>query len=181
MHEITVCVAIIDKEQVLLTKRDDFEVWCLPSGGMENGESVAQAAIRETKEETGLDVELKSLVGIYSRIGELSGTHSILFSATPNGGTIQIQPGETIDVRFFSIDNLPVDMLIGHRTYIEDAISGNGGSLVVTRELILPPGQKINRKEIIAAQKLPRESRLEFYQKKLKQATNRDSIDVGEK
>ena len=60
MPAITVNVAVIHENQILLTKRGDFEIWCLPSGGVEEGESVAQAAIRETKEETGLDVELKS-------------------------------------------------------------------------------------------------------------------------
>ena len=58
MSSIAVNVAVIHGNKVLLTQRDDFESWILPGGGVEDGESIAQAAIRETKEETGLDVEL---------------------------------------------------------------------------------------------------------------------------
>ena len=48
MPPIVVSVAVIKDNQVLLTKRDDFHIWCLPSGGVEFGESVADAALRET-------------------------------------------------------------------------------------------------------------------------------------
>jgi len=181
MPAITVNVAVIHEYRVLLTKRDDFEVWCLPSGGVEEGESVAQAAVRETKEETGLDVELKSLVGVYSRIGNLPDTHAVLFTAIPTGGNLQIQPGETIDVRFFAFDEIPDDLSFGHRKRIEDAIYGIGGSVVVTQEMILPPGQEISSNDIVAARKLSRESRLAFYQQTLKQASIRIKTDVGEK
>ncbi|MEA1977398.1 MAG: NUDIX domain-containing protein, partial [Chloroflexota bacterium] len=66
---IVVSVAVLRDGQVLLTMREDFQVWCLPSGGVEFGEPVADAALRETREETGLDVRLTRLVGVYSRIG----------------------------------------------------------------------------------------------------------------
>ena len=64
MSVLAVIVAIIEDGKILLTKREDVEVWCLPGGGVEDGESVAEAGIREAKEETGLDVELTSLVGV---------------------------------------------------------------------------------------------------------------------
>ncbi len=50
--KVGVCVAIIENEQILLTKRKDFEVWCLPGGHVDAGETVAQAAVREAFEET---------------------------------------------------------------------------------------------------------------------------------
>ncbi len=59
-------VAIIQAGQILLIQREDFEVWGLPGGQVEAGESIAQAAMREARAETGLDVELTRLVGIYS-------------------------------------------------------------------------------------------------------------------
>ena len=181
MPAITVNVAVIHENRVLLTKREDFEVWCLPSGGVEEGESLAQAAVRETKEETGLDIELKSLVGVYSCLGALPDTHAVLFTAIPTGGNIQTQPGETIDARFFSFDEIPDDLSFGHRQRIEDAMNGTGGSIVVTQEMLLPVGQKISPKDIIEARKLSRESRLEFYQQSIKQATIRAKTEVGEK
>jgi ADP-ribose pyrophosphatase YjhB (NUDIX family) len=125
MPALTVNVAVIENDQILLTKRDDFEIWCLPSGGVKEGESVAQAAIRETKEETGLDVLLKALVGIYSLIGAIPDTHAVLFRAEPVGGTIQTQPGETIDVRYFPLDEIPEDLSFGHRKRIEDTVMGD--------------------------------------------------------
>ena len=42
---IVVSVAVVNDDQVLLTMRDDFHVWCLPSGGVEFGETVADAAV----------------------------------------------------------------------------------------------------------------------------------------
>ena len=47
--------------RILLAKREDFEVWCIPGGMVEDGESVARAAVREIAEETGLTVELTVL------------------------------------------------------------------------------------------------------------------------
>ncbi|HEX9332424.1 MAG TPA: NUDIX domain-containing protein [Anaerolineales bacterium] len=50
MPNLAVNVAVIQEGKILLTKRADFETWILPSGGVEDGESLAQAAIGETME-----------------------------------------------------------------------------------------------------------------------------------
>src|SRR4030095_2873809 len=93
MPGLAVIVAIIDNGKILLTKREDFEVWCLPGGGVEEGETLAEGAIREAKEETGLDVELTSLGGVYSRLGGgLSDVHAVLFRARAIGGKLKLQP-----------------------------------------------------------------------------------------
>ncbi|HEU5029254.1 MAG TPA: NUDIX domain-containing protein [Spirillospora sp.] len=52
--------------EILMIRRTDNDNWALPGGAIDIGESVTQAAIRETKEETGIDVEITGLVGIYS-------------------------------------------------------------------------------------------------------------------
>src|SRR5262245_3038067 len=52
--------------ELVLQRRADNGLWALPGGVVEVGESVAQAVVREVKEETGLDVEPVGLVGVYS-------------------------------------------------------------------------------------------------------------------
>jgi len=54
---IGVNIAIIQDNSLLLTQREDFEVWYLPGGVVEPGETLAQAAMRKAKEETRLDAE----------------------------------------------------------------------------------------------------------------------------
>ena len=59
-------IVVDDQGRILLHRRRDNDKWALPGGAMELGESVAECAVREVKEETGLDVEAVSIVGIYS-------------------------------------------------------------------------------------------------------------------
>lgn len=70
---LTTDVVITDEQdRVLLIRRghEPFrEVWSLPGGKVDAGETVEQAAVREVKEEVGVDVELTSLVGVYSEPG----------------------------------------------------------------------------------------------------------------
>ncbi|MEJ7267185.1 NUDIX domain-containing protein, partial [Staphylococcus epidermidis] len=62
-----VAVIILNEEnQVLLQKRSDVGLWGIPSGHIEIGETVSEAAIREIKEETNLDIRIKKLIGVYS-------------------------------------------------------------------------------------------------------------------
>ena len=73
---------VVSDGQVLLIKRRDVEVWALPGGAIDSGESTAQAAIREVKEETGIDIDLVRLVGIYSSPNWRSGgDHAIVYAA----------------------------------------------------------------------------------------------------
>ena len=60
-----------DQDQVLLIRRTDNGNWSLPGGGIELGESVSQAAIRETLEETGITCEITGISGIYSNPGHV--------------------------------------------------------------------------------------------------------------
>jgi len=129
MSILGVNVAIIQEGKVLLTKRRDFEVWCLPGGEVDDGESLAQAAIREAQEEVGLIIQLERLVGVHSRPQWLStGSHVVLFAARIIGGELHIQPQEVLEARFFSRDELPAEMLLGHRQQIMDALGGVRGA-----------------------------------------------------
>jgi ADP-ribose pyrophosphatase YjhB (NUDIX family) len=122
--------AVFKDGQILLTRREDFEVWCMPSGAVEAGESIAQAALRETLEEIGIQVELTHLVGVFSRCGVLPDLPVTLFTARPVGGALRTQPGETIEVRYFPQDQLPADLLIGMRSRIQAAFEGKSGMAV---------------------------------------------------
>ncbi|MDQ0272792.1 ADP-ribose pyrophosphatase YjhB (NUDIX family) [Cytobacillus purgationiresistens] len=65
--QAAISVVIFDEQgRVLLQKRADANLWGIPSGHIEKGETIADAAIREVKEETNLEINIKKLIGIYS-------------------------------------------------------------------------------------------------------------------
>jgi 8-oxo-dGTP diphosphatase len=149
MPFLTVCVVVIEEEKVLLTKRDDFHVWCLPSGSVEDGETVVDAAARETKEETGLDVIIPRLVGIYSRPADIPSGHAVVFTASPIGGEICCQPGETLEAGYFPFNDLPKTLSFGHKRRIEDAIQGTIGA-VISQRPEKPLDRNSSRQELYA-------------------------------
>ncbi|MBN1315605.1 MAG: GNAT family N-acetyltransferase [Anaerolineales bacterium] len=92
--------------------------WTLPSGYIEADESSEQAAIRECKEETGLDIELLELFGVGSfPEGSLRSGIVIFYRARPAGGRLKAGD-DAIDARVFSIDNLPEIPFRTHREVI---------------------------------------------------------------
>ena len=128
MTTLVTNVAIFKDGEVLLQKREDFEVWCMPGGHLENSESAAQAAVREVREENGFEVELTCFVGLYYHLGlDGLGMHNVLFSARLLGGTLQCDPGETLDARFFSVHALPPDTVWWHRQRVLDAAAATSG------------------------------------------------------
>jgi 8-oxo-dGTP pyrophosphatase MutT (NUDIX family) len=60
-----------DAGEILLQRRVDNDLWALPGGTMDLGERIADTVVREVKEETGLDVEVSGLVGVYSDPGHV--------------------------------------------------------------------------------------------------------------
>jgi len=52
--------------RVLLLRRTDNDLWTIPTGAVKRGETVAEAAVRECREETGLEVEITGIVGVFS-------------------------------------------------------------------------------------------------------------------
>ena len=179
MPSVAAIVAILSDGKILLTKREDFEVWCLPGGGVEDGESVAEAAIREAKEETGLDVELTRLVGVYSRVGGMwNDMHAVLFAAKPVGGELKTQLGETVEVAYFSLDDLPNEMLFGHKKRIEDAIRPVTG-IAVKQEMNMPVNERPSRKELYDLRDQSGLSRQEFYLNRIAQAETKEIVEVG--
>ena len=64
-------LAVDEKGCVLLQRRRDTGQWAIPMGKQELGETVAQCAVRETAEETGVTVEVTGILGIYSDPGHI--------------------------------------------------------------------------------------------------------------
>jgi ADP-ribose pyrophosphatase YjhB (NUDIX family) len=181
MAGMAVNIAVIQDGKILLTQRDDFETWILPSGGVEEDETVAQAAIRETKEETGLEVELTGLVGIYSRMGTVPGIQAVLFTAKPIGGEIKCQEGETIAVEWFDFDKIPAPLSAGQQKRIEDAIAGVRG-VTVLQEITLPEfaPYRLSRQDLIELRDrsgLPKQA---FWLQLFKNAIIEEKTEVGE-
>lgn len=179
MSSLAVNIAVLHEGKILLTQREDFETWILPGGGVEDGESLAQAAIRETKEETGLDVELTRLVGVYSRLGSWWNGYMVLFAAKPVGGEIKPQVGETIAVEWFSFDELPAPLSLGHQRRIRDAIEGASG-VVVLQEVNLPKiPEPLTRNELYELRDRSGLPRQEFYLHLMDNMEIRETIEVG--
>lgn len=172
-------VAIIADGRILLAKREDFEVWCLPGGMVEIGESLAQTAIREAREETGLEVQLTRMVGVYSRVGGYVDIHGTLFAAIPVGGELKPQIEEVLDLRYFDVDHLPDDMFWWHRSQIYDAFNGAGGG--VARRTHLPAHELgiSSRQELYALRDRSGMSRAEFYHYFFEHGDKRDVIEVA--
>ena len=119
-----------EKEKILITRRDDNGRWCLPGGRMEPGESVAVACAREVLEETGLEVEVGKLTGVYStphRIAAYNDGNSyqpvvMNFEATVTGGELSISD-ETTDCGFYSLDEMAdMDVMESSLERINDAV-----------------------------------------------------------
>ena len=128
------CSAAIfdDVGRVLLTRRADNGQWCLPSGGMEPGESPSETAIREVFEETGLHVRVKRLVGVYSDPNQLvmyvDGNKvqivAIHFEAEITGGTLGLSE-ETTEFGYFSPEEIKDMELLGHhKQRVLDTLAG---------------------------------------------------------
>lgn len=110
------CSAIVfdgGREKILLMRRTDNGKWSLPGGALEAGESVTEACLREVKEETGLDVEIKRFVGIHSDPNRLlvypdgNKYHliSLAFELAVVGGELQTND-EASDFRWAAADEL---------------------------------------------------------------------------
>jgi ADP-ribose pyrophosphatase YjhB (NUDIX family) len=164
MPFLGVNIAIIFNGKILLTKREDFEVWCLPGGGVENGESVAQTAIREAREETGLIIELTHLIGVYSRPFSLNGgSHIVLLAAHPVGGSLQPDTNEVVELRYFDPDELPEVIFNLQRKQAMDALNRVGGSVVWTHNADWPFDEGLTRRGIYQLRDDSGLSRRDFY------------------
>jgi len=152
-----------EQGQILLTLREDFEVWCMPGGGVDEGESPYVAAAREAEEETGLSVRAVRFVGLYTRPSWMYLTpHIAVFVCEVVGGALKPDPYEVLSVGYFDPFNLPNEMLLGQPNKIQDAARGLCGT-IVTEQIDFPLPDVRNRADLYAARDASGLSRREFY------------------
>ena len=126
-------IVLDDDGRILLHRRQDNEMWALPGGKMELGESLADCARREVKEETGFDVDIVGLVGTYTDPkhvfeyddGEVRQEFSICMLARIVGGKLAVSD-ESFEVAFYRPEELTdLPMVNSIRLRITDYLTGD--------------------------------------------------------
>ena len=116
--------------EILLMKRSDNEHWGLPGGYVEPGESVVVATEREVREETGFEIEVGRLVGIYSdpktQVIEYADRRrvqaiNLCFEAVAGNQGEPMTPEETLEMGFFPPSELPRPFVPIHEVRVSDA------------------------------------------------------------
>ena len=105
---------INERGELLLIRRTDNENWAMPGGAMDIGETIAEAGVRETREETGIECEVVRLVGVYTNPrhvmlytsnDEVRQECSLVFAARPAGGELTTS-SESREVRWVAPDEI---------------------------------------------------------------------------
>ena len=114
-----------DQDEILLQKRSDFKSWGLPGGAMEFGEYAQETCVRESLEETGLKVKVKSLLRISTDFiqhypnRDIAQAVVIEFLVERVGKTNKKPDLETLELKYISKDNLPDIFNKQHLNFIE--------------------------------------------------------------
>jgi 8-oxo-dGTP diphosphatase len=130
-----------DRGRVLMCHRRDMDLWNLPGGGLESGELPTEAVLREVKEETGLEVVVDSLVGVYGKADKDELVFAFLCSVT--GGELSATT-EASECRYFEIEQIPLNTVPKHVERIQDSLKFSGQP--VFRRQTAPSTQEFLRK-----------------------------------
>ena len=99
-----------DRGEILLLQRADSGIWLYPTGWADIGYSASEVAVKEVREETGIEVVVERLLGVFDglRLGFTRiPLYSLVFLCRAVGGELRGHPLETLDVGWFSPDELP--------------------------------------------------------------------------
>ena len=127
---LNAATTIIERDgKILLQRRADNGKWGLIGGLLEMNETYQEAALREAREETGLEVQLESFLGIFHNHnmvwsnGDAAHVVTAFFTASIVSGTPRIDE-ESYELRFFSRDELPELFAEDHRAALEAYYQG---------------------------------------------------------
>ncbi len=128
---LTVDAVIIYNGKIVLVRRKNppfKDQFALPGGFVEIGETVEKAAIREAKEETGLDIEIIKLLGVYSDPKRDLRGHTVSVCYLARGSGNLKAGSDAKDTGLFGIDEIP-ELAFDHNKIIENARSDINGIL----------------------------------------------------
>ncbi|MCG3756327.1 NUDIX hydrolase [Amycolatopsis sp. Poz14] len=103
-----------DEGRILMIRRTDNDLYAIPGGQLELGETLVQAVVREVREETGIECEVTGVVGLYSNPdhviayddGEVRQEFSICFRAKATGGSLRTST-ESSEVSWVHVEDIP--------------------------------------------------------------------------
>ncbi|WP_066074729.1 NUDIX hydrolase [Neobacillus soli] len=100
-HIVSAAAIVLNSQNEILLIKGPRRGWEMPGGQVEEGESLKDAAIRETKEESGIDIEVTKFCGVFQNVS--GGICNTLFLGMPVGGLPTTSP-ESLEVGFFPIN-----------------------------------------------------------------------------
>lgn len=122
-HIVSAATIVINEQKEILLIRGPRRGWEMPGGQVEEGESLKDAAIRETKEESGIDIEILQFCGIFQNV--VSSICNTLFLAKPIGGKLTTSP-ESLEVGYYPIEQaLEMVTFSNYRQRIEYCLDKN--------------------------------------------------------
>ena len=128
------------EHEILLALRRDIDWWNLPGGGLEIGETVEEGVCREVREETGLEVEVDHLVGVYSKPQKQEVV--LTFLCRTLVGT-PVPTEESRECQYFSPTTMPVNTLPKHRQRVMDALLNQNQAVLRTQKSTAEEDQRL--------------------------------------
>jgi ADP-ribose pyrophosphatase YjhB (NUDIX family) len=117
---VDIIIKIESKGIVLIKRKNPPYGWAIPGGFVDYGESLEEAALREAKEETNLDVELLKQFHTYSDPKRDPRHHSISTAYIAKGEGVLKAKDDALEIGIFTESNLPEEIAFDHRSILKD-------------------------------------------------------------